>query len=427
MKVTKSDNSATNVTIKVNGDATDLAPIKRHVISHFTDSVKVPGFRAGKAPLELVEKNVNQQLLIDEFMEHALNDLFRKAVDEQKLKPVGQPDVKLKKFVPYTELEFEATLDVLGPLTLPNYKTIKQTKPKVDVTAKDVNDVLDSLKKRVADRVEVARPAKEGDELIIDFAGKDDKGTAVAGADGKDFPLTLGSSTFIPGFEENLIGMKPGDKKDFTIKFPKDYGVGALQNKDVTFSVEVKTVSELAETKLDDAFAMKVGPFDSLKDLKEDIKKQVRSEKQAQADQQYENQLIKTITDKTKMEIPEVLIEDQLNRMEAQEKQNLVYRGTTWQEHLDQEGITEEQHRERHRPEAEERVKAGLALSEVSLKEGIDVTPEEIDLRIQILKGQYQDPTMMAELDSPANRQDIAARLLTEKTIAKLVGYASKL
>lgn len=425
MHVTKTENSATNVTLLINGDATDLAPIKRHVLSHFSN-VKVPGFRAGKAPADLIEKHVSQQALLDEFMEHALNDLFRQAVSENQLRPLGQPDVQLKKFVPYSELEFMATIDVLGPVTLPDYKKIKLAKPKVELTAKDVNDVLDSLQKRLAERRAKEGAAGNGDEVTIDFSGTDEDGKPVAGAEGNDYPLVLGSKNFIPGFEENLIGCAAGDNKEFELTFPKDYGVSALQGKKVTFKVKVKLVSDVIEPKIDDEFAAKVGPFETLAGLKDDIKKQVRAEKQLQADQTYENELIKTITDKSKVEVPAALVDEQIADMETQEKQNLVYRGQTWDEHLKQEGISEEQHRERQRPDATQRVKAGLVLSEVAQREKVEVTPEEIELRLQILKGQYQDPQMQAELDKPENRRDVEMRLLTEKTVEKLVSYASK-
>jgi trigger factor len=426
MKVTRTDNSATNVTMLIKGDATDLAPIKRHVLTHFTDQVKVPGFRAGKAPAELVEKHVNQQRFLDEFMEHALNDLFVKAVEDNNIKPIGLPDVKLKKFVPYTELEFEATIDALGQVKLADYKNIKLAKPKVEATAKDVNDVIESLKNRLAERIDVDRPAKDGDEVNINFEGKDENGDAVAGADGKDYPLILGSKSFIPGFEENIVGMKAGETKEFKVTFPKDYSVAALQSKKVTFKVTANNVQELLEPKLDDEFAKKAGGAGTLKDLKDDIKKQVKSEKEFQAEQSYQNQLVQTITDKSKLEVPKTLVDDQIARMEEQEKQNLLYRGISWQEHLDQEGITEEQHRERQRPDAESRVKGGLVLSEIAKEEGLDVSAEEVEMRMQILRGQYQDPQMLAELDKPDNRRDIESRILTEKTLQKLVGYASK-
>lgn len=426
MKVSRTDNSPTNVTIKIIGEAAELAPIKKHVLGHFKNQVRIPGFRAGMAPLELLEKHVNQQALIDEFMEHALNELFQRAAESQKLRPVGQPDVSLKKFVPYSLVEFEATFDVIGQVKLPDYKKIKLAKAKIEVTTKEVNEVIENLRKQSAERKDVDRAAKDGDEVWIDFSGKDTKGQPVAGADGKDYPLILGSNTFIPGFEANLAGVKKGDNKEFTITFPKDYGVTALQSKKVTFSVHVNKVQEVVLPKVDDAFAKKAGPFEDLASLKTDIKTQVKAEKQNQADRQYENDLIKKISDKSSVDIPQSLITNQLNRMEEEEKQNLTYRGLTWQEHLDQEGITEEEHRQRHKVDAEARVKAGLVLSEISDKEGLDVQPDEVEIRMQMLKGQYQDPEMLAQLKTPEARRDIAARMITEKTILKLVDYASK-
>ena len=425
MQITRKDNSPTSVSLTIQASEQELEPIKRHVLSHFSD-VKVPGFRAGRAPAHLIEKHVDQQRFFDEFMEHAINELWRRAIDEQKLRPAGQPKIEIKKFVPYTQLEFDTEQDVIGEVSLPNYKTIRLAKPKVEVTTKDVNEILANMQKRMAERKGVNRPAKDGDEVIIDFSGKDKDGEPVAGADGKDYPLTLGSKTFIPGFEENVVGMKPGDSKDFKVNFPKDYGVPALQNKPVTFSVTAKEINELIEPKQDDEFAKKVGPFSTLAELKADVKKQLVSEREWQAQKDYESELVQKITDKSKVDIPSSLIDEQLERLEEEEKRNLVYRGQTWQEHLDAEGITEEQHRERHRPEAEARVKAGLVLSAISEKEAIDVSPEELEQRLAELKTQYQDPAMQAQLNAPENRQDVAARILTEKTVAQLVNYAKK-
>jgi len=426
MQVTRTDQSPTKVTLAIEASTADLAPIKKHVLSHFIDQVKVPGFREGRAPLNMVEKHISPERLNSEFLEHAINEFFQQAVRAEKLRPVGQPDVQLKKFVPYTTLGFEATLEVIGAVKVANYKAIKLAKPQVSVSAADVNSVLKSLQERAAERQEVKRAAKDGDEVVIDFAGKDQADEPVAGAEGKDYPLILGSKSFIPGFEENVIGLKAGESKDFLITFPKDYGVAALQSKKVTFALTAKKVSELVEPKLDDAFAAKAGPFKALAELKADIKKQALSEKQYQADQQYQNELIKKVADKSSVDVPAGLIEEQVEFMEQEEKRNLTYRGQTWTEHLKSEGITQEQHRERQRPDAEARVKAGLVLSEISELEGLDVTPEEVDIRIQILKAQYQDPAMQAELDKPENRRDVAARMLTEKTIQKLVEYSSK-
>jgi trigger factor len=412
--------------LTVTGDATDHEPIHRHVLRHFKNTVRVPGFRDGKAPLEMVEKHANQQRVLDEFMEHALNELYRRAVDDEQVRPISTPNVQLKKFVPYTELEFEAETEILGLVKLPNYRAIKLAKSKPEVTAKEVDEVIKSLLLRAAERIEVSRPSKEGDELIIDFEGKDKSGKSINGAADKDYPLTLGSKTFIPGFEENLAGTKAGETKEFEVTFPKDYGVAALQSKKVDFNVTVQKVQELKQSKVDDDFASKVGPFKTLADLKKDIKRQLTEEKQRQADTEYQNTLMRKIADKTEIEVPKSLVEEENLRLEEQEKQNLAYRGQTWQEHLQAEGVTEQEHRQRHYPEALERVKIGLILSEIAEREGLTVTPEELEIRRQILKGQYQDPQMQAELDKPANQRDIEARLMTEKTLAKLTEYASK-
>jgi len=426
MQVRRTNKSATEVSLRISGDTADLEPIRQHVLTHFVSQVKVPGFRAGKAPLNLVEKHVNQAAFNDEFMEHALNSLFSRAIQQEKLRPVAQPQIQVKKFVPYSQLELTADLEVLGRITLPDYKKIKLPKPAVSITADNVNNVIASLRQRLADRKEVQRPAAKGDEVIIDFAGKDEAGQPVAGAEARDYPLILGADSFILGFEANLIDLKAGQTKQFGLTFPKDYAVSALQNQKVAFTVTVKKVHELTQPKVDDALAAKVGPFKTLAELKADIRKQLATERQRQIDTERQNQLIQSIASQTKVDIPPRLIDEQVLAAEEEEKRNLTYQGQTWQEHLKAEGISEEQHRQRQRPAAEERVRAGLALSEIAERENIQVTPEELEIRLQLLKGEYKDPRMQAELDKPQNRQDIANRLLSEKTLQKLVEYTDK-
>ena len=425
MKITRTDKNSTELTLAVVADADDLAPIRHHVLGHFARTIKVPGFRAGKAPRHMIEKAVNQQTFLDEFMEHALNELYGRAIDAQKIRPAGAPKVNVKKFIPYTALEFEAELEAIALIKLPDYKKIKLAKKLVYITAEDIKGVLDNLRRNMAERAEIDRAAKVGDELIIDFNGRDKAGKPISDAEGKDYPLLLGSSTFIPGFEDHLLGVKANESKEFTIKFPADYAVAALRGKDVTFVVEIKKVSELSEPKLDDVFAAKAGPFKTLAELKANIKKQLVSERELNAGREFENELISAIVAKSTVEAPKNLVDQQILGMEEEEKRNLTYRGQTWQEHLREENITEEQHRERNRPEATARVQGGLVLSEIAEQEDIQVTPEELEIRVQILKGQYQDPAMQAELDKPENRRDLTNRLMTEKTVAKLVAYAS--
>ncbi|HEX3568313.1 MAG TPA: trigger factor [Candidatus Saccharimonadales bacterium] len=426
MQVSKKNLSDTKVALTIKGDSEILQATHNEAVRALSKNVKVQGFREGKAPLHLIEKQLNPQLLQTEFLERAINALYVMAIQQEQLRPVAQPQVKITKFVPFTTVEFEAEVEAIGEIKLPDYKTMKLEKKAVKVTAKDVDAVLDQLKQREAEKKEVKRAAKLTDQVWIDFAGSDTKtGDVVDGADGKDYPLILGSKTFIPGFEDNLIGMKAGEEKTFDITFPKDYGVAALQNKKVTFKVTVKKVEESTEPKVDDAFAAKVGPFKTLADLKEDIKRQLIAEQQNQADREFADELVIKIAEKTKVVLPDSLIEDQLNRMDADERQNLVYRGQTWEEHLKAEGVTEAEHRKRNRAQAEQRVKVGLVLTEIAEREKIEVTPEELELRIQLLKGQYQDPQMQAELDKLENRRELASRLMSEKTLNKITSYAT--
>jgi trigger factor len=262
--------------------------------------------------------------------------------------------------------------------------------------------------------------------VTIDFKGVDAKTKEpIQGADGSDFPLTIGSNTFIPGFEPELVGLKKGDEKTFVITFPEDYGVSSLQNRKVAFTVTAKGVQELVSPKLDDAFAAKVGPFKTVAELKDDIKKELTARKEQEADQKHADELLTKITEKATVSVPEVLVGEQLDRLERDQRQNLVYRGQTWQEYLDSEKLDDKKWREQNRPAAELRVKAGLVLSAISEAEKLDVSGEEIDAYMMQLAARYPDQKMQDELKKPEARRDIASRMLTEKTIAKLTEYAT--
>lgn len=426
MQVTRSNLSDTKVKLTLVADQQQLDTAKQQTLRALSKDIKLPGFRQGKVPLALVEKNANPSVLQQDFLERVMNAMYGQALDDEKLRPVAQPQVSVKKFVPFTTVEIEAEVDVIGPVKLMDYKKAKLAKDIPKVTAEDVKAVIKQLQTREAEHKDVERAAKDGDQVVIDFKGVDAKTKQpINGADGKKYPLVLGSNTFIPGFEPNLIGMKASEEKTFDITFPEDYGVVSLQKRNVAFTVTVHKVQEVVEPKADDDFAAKVGPFKTLNELKADIKKQLEVEKQHQADREYEEKLLNLVADKSEVAIPDSLIEAEIDRMEASERRDLAMRGQTWQEHLEADGVSEADHREKNREQALRRVKAGLVLAEIAEQEKVDVTREELDLRLQLLKGQYQDQAMQTELAKPENQREIASRLLTEKTIAKLVGYAS--
>jgi trigger factor len=426
MHVTTKNLSDTKVKLTLIADAELLQAEKEKTLKAFAETVKIQGFREGKAPLNMVEKHVEPARLQSEFLERAVNRLYLAALDHENLRPVDKPQIKINKFVAFDTLELEAEVEIVGEVKLADYKKIKLVKEKVSVDKEEVDEVIKNLLVRDAEKKDVERAAKDGDEAWIDFTGVDAKTKEpIKGADGKDYPLLLGSNTFIPGFETNLVGLKAGEVKIFVLTFPKEYGVKALQNRKVEFTVTVTKVQEVVEPTLDDKFAAKVGPFKTVADLKGDIGKELLARKESNAEQKYTDDLITKIAEKSKVAIPEVLINEQIDRLEQDERQNLMYRGQTWKEFLEASGLTEESYRESQRPAAELRVKAGLVLSEIAELENLEVTPEELDAQIEALKARYSDAQMQAELAKPEGRRAIASRILTDKTVAKIKEYTA--
>jgi len=426
MHVKKTSISPTKLSLVISANQSDLSPIKQHTLKHFAKNVKVTGFREGKAPLAMVEKNVDQNLFQSHFFEDALQEFYNQVIDSEKIRPASQPKVTLKKFVPYSQLEFELSVDVFGSVTLADYKNLKSKRQKLEIKQSDIDEVIKNMQHRMAKKIEVKREAKIGDELLIDFSGSDDKNKPVNGARGKDYPLTLGSKTFIPGFEDNLIGIKAGQSKKFDLKFPKDYSIKSLANKKVTFKVKVNKVHQLESPNVDDNFANKIGPFKDVTDLKSDIKKQLLNERQNESERKFESDLVREASEKSKLDVPESLINQQIDFMISELKQNLTYRAQTFDDYLSSEGIDENSYRLDIREDALQRVKAGLVLAEIAEAENIQVTKEELDIRIGVLKGQYQDKKMLDELDKAESRRDIASRMMSEKTIAKIKSYNEK-
>jgi trigger factor len=427
MQVTKKQLSDTKILLTISANEAYLAPIKERTLERLRGSVKLQGFREGKAPLNLVEKNVDPQVLQTEFVEEAMSQLYPEAATAEKLRPIDRPQITLKKFVPFTEIEFDAEVEVLGEVKLGDYKKIKKTKKVEKVADKDVQTIIDNLKLRLAEKKEVKRAAKDTDEVWIDFEGVNAKKEPIKGADGKDYPLVLGSDTFIPGFEKELLGAKAGESRTFTLTFPKDYRATSLAGSNVTFTANLKKVNEVVSPKEDDAFAKKVGPFKSLTELKADIKKELAVEKENKAQTELEKEIIEALADKSNVSVPDVLIADQVDRDLKELKQSLAQQGLTYEEFLSIENKTPELYeKEVVKPRAEQKVKTSLVLAEVSEAEALTVTPDELAGRIQQLKAQYNDERMQQELDKPEVHRDIAARMLTEKTINKLVDYATK-
>ncbi len=421
-KITSQTETQAIFTVAMTEDG--LAPIKREVFDDLRRRVKAAGFRPGKAPDMIVERELGSASVQGEVVDHALQHAYADAVKELKLQAVGQPQVSLEKFVPYSQLEFKVTVDLLPKVILGDYKKLRVKRPKIDVDPSDIDKTLEDLRRREAVRLDSEQPAKIGDELNFDFDGSQD-GQAVAGASAKGQTLRLGSGSFIPGFEEQLIGLTKDGEKTFDIRFPATYHEPSLADKVVTFKVNVNTVTDLVLPELNDEFVTKVSPFASVTELRQDIADRIEAEKQEESNRRYEQEVLDKVLAQSTYKVPDSLLKEQLSRMRSELEQNLAYSGLNIEKYLELTKKTPADMDKEMQPEASKRVGLAMLLTEVVDAEQLSVTKDELDTEIDRLRADYPDPKTQAELDNPKTREELYNHLMSSKVIAKLVGYAS--
>ncbi|MEI9914392.1 MAG: trigger factor [Candidatus Saccharibacteria bacterium] len=418
MKLVNNDSTKTRATYTLAAEDSDLDKYRQVVASELASTVKVPGFRPNKAPADMILKYADQSTLQNEFLTHAVNDLYLQSQSLLNYRFAGEPKIDIAKFVPYTSLEVKIEVPIITDVKLPNYKSLKLAKASVTPAKKQIDDNLRELQKRVAKPKAVKRAAKLGDLVVIDFDGSDTKTKEkLASASGKDFRLVLGDNTLIPGFEDNLVGLTIGKSKSFDLTFPKDYQDKSFASRKVTFKATIKEVNEVELPKLDDAFAKTVGPFKTLDELKKELKRQLEAENERQATIDLENQILNELSKKVVVELDEILVDSEYELLLQNAQQSALNRGQTWQEFLASLGESNESYEKQLREVAITRIKGGLAVGEIATKENITVTDTELDQQIVNLKRQYSDPQMQQELDNPNNRRELGMRLLTEKVL----------
>lgn len=422
MKHTLKKLSDTTVELHVQLDEADLKDVRGITVAKLAAKVKVPGFRAGKVPPKVAEKHIDKVAIESQLIEDAVNKFVIEAINAEKIQPLDRPKVDIGEFDPGKKLNFTAVVEILPEVTLGDYKKLNVKQDKVTITADEVKEVIERMRLGFAEKKEVDRAAKTGDEVWIDFSGVDSDGNAVPGATGKDYPLNLGSNTFIPGFEEGLIGKKADETFDLPLKFPDDYHHEPLKGAEVTFTVTVKTVKEVILPEIDDEFAAKCGPFKTVAELKDDIKNELKAQKERTAGDKLKDDLVEQLVMSSNVPAPEVLIDDQMNTIERDAIQNLMYRGMTLEQYLAEQNLTHDEWRTKElREAATRRVQVGLALAELSKAEQIEVSKDELESRLNDLKGQYNERSMQAQMDTPDARRNLANRVLTEKTVDRLV------
>ena len=423
MKTTVTHESDTRVKVVVAADHAELAAAEQVALKRLAKTVKVNGFRTGHVPLEIVKKHADPNALAQETLDAALNRAVAEAFLNNNLQVLARPEVEIKKYVPGELLEFTAEADVLPEVKLGDYKKLKVKKAAVNVDKKEIDEVIERIQKGLSEKKEVKRAAKIGDETVIDFVGKKD-GKAFQGGTGKDYPLVLGSNSFIPGFEDALVGLKAGDTKDVKLAFPKDYHAKDLAGQDVVFEVAVKKVNSVKLPALDDKFAAKAGPFTSMDDLRKDIKAEITAQAERKATDDLKDELVKQLVAKSTVSVPSVLRDDQIRSLERDLRQNLMYRGRTLEQYFEEKGYADRDAwvKAEANDAADARIKAGLVLAQLSKELKIEATADELAAHINAYKQQYaNNPKMAKHFDKPEAQREVANRLITEKTIDKLV------
>ncbi len=424
MKHTLKKLSDTQVEVTVTVSAEDLAEAKTSSLKYLSRQVKVAGFRKGKVPANVAEKNLDPNVLANDAMQRAVDTTLNEVITVESLRVLDQPKINITKFVPFTDMEYTAVIDVVPAIKLGNYKKLKAKKVVKKVAQSDIDEVIERVKQNFAEKNEVKRAAALGDETVIDFVGKKED-VAFDGGTAEDYALTLGSKSFIPGFEEAIVGHKAGEKFDVPLTFPKDYQAENLKGTKVVFEVTLKKITEVTLPELTDELAKKVGPFETVKELTDDITRELSAQTERQADNTYQDALVEELIKESHVPVPELLVTDQMQSIEQDARQNLMYRGMTADDYMQQKGYKDEDEwREKEFKDiATKRVQAGLVLAELSKVEHIQVTKEELEARHAEMLTQY--PNMKEQLEKPEARGDLVNRLVTEKTLERLVALNS--
>ena len=421
MKTVVKKISDTRVEIKVTLEKPELADARKKAIERLSKEVKIPGFRKGKVPADMAEKHLNPNDIAQVALDIAVRLAVPQAFISNKQNPLVIPEVSVTKYVPDESAEFTATADILPDVKIGDYKKLGVKKAEAKVAEKDIKDVLENIAAAYAEKKVVKRAAKLSDEVIIDFTGKKD-GKPFEGGSAHDYTLGLGSKSFIPGFEEGIVGHEVGDKFDIDLTFPKDYHAKEMAGKKVVFEVLLKQISEVVKPKLDDELAKKCGPFKTLDELKADIKKNLAAQNEHKLEEKYKDDLVAALVKKSKVAAPEILISDQLRFIKDDISRNAAAQGLTFDDYLKQIGQKEEDWEKEARKIAEARVKASLVLQILARDQKITVPDDEVSAKIAELKDVYKkSPEALKNLKDPRVRQDIKNRMTIEKTMEFLI------
>ncbi len=385
----------------------------------------IPGFRKGKAPRAMVERYYGEGVLYEDAINFACAEAYDKAIDENDIKPVDRPEIDVVQIGSGQDFIFTATVTVMPEVVLGEYKGLEAKKDDVVITDDDVEEEL----KRVADRNSKLitiedRPVQDGDTVNIDFEGSVD-GVPFDGGTAKGYTLVVGSGTFIPGFEDQLIGAALGSEVDVNVTFPEDYHSEDLKGKAALFKVKINEIKKKELPEINDEFASDVSEFETLEEYKADIRKKLTERAQAEADRKFEEEIIKKAVDNAQCDIPEVMVNRRLDGMLNQFDMQLRYQGMNLENYMKMMGMEESKLREDFRENAYQDVKTQLVMEKIAEVENVEVTPEEYEEELKQIADRYNQP--VEEMKKHLRGDDIEYikdSIERRKTVALLVENA---
>ena len=422
-KLEKTEN-ANEVKFEITVEAEKFDEAIKKVYFKSAKYFNIPGFRKGKAPMQIVEKYYGKEIFYEDAFNEVAQDALEEAVSENKVEVVSRPEVDIKQIEKGKDLIFTVVMQTKPEAELGKYKGIEIPKIEYNVSDEDINHELGHMQEHNSRLISVDdRAVEKGDIATIDFEGfVDDK--AFEGGKAKNYDIELGSNTFIPGFEDQIVGMKIDEEKDVNVKFPDEYFSKELAGKDATFKVKLHEIKKKELPKLDDEFAKDVSEFDTLDELKADIK--TKLEKQNADKEKYETEeaVVKALCENVKVDIPSGMVETEVDRMLNDFKQRLSYQGLKLDQYLKMLGKTEEEMRKEYEPQAIEGIKSRLAIEAVIKAEKIEATDKEIEDKMKEMAKNYGKENDEAFLKNENVRNYIKEGLESEKAIDFLIKNA---